>query len=56
MTICPKCEMPIKTGQRFKGEFVGIFKEEPSGIHHAVAIEEEKWLEHETCQYANEGD
>lgn len=55
-TICPRCEHPLKTGQRVRGEFVGLYREEPSGIHHGVAIEEELWLEHHFCVNVQDGD
>ncbi len=56
MTICPKCEKPIKSGQVVRGQFICDFKEEPTGITHGVQIVSEEWLEHEVCQYATEGD
>lgn len=56
MTICPKCERPIKTGQVVRGEFICDFEETPGSVMHGVKIIDEVWLEHETCQYDHEGD
>lgn len=56
MTICPKCETPLKSGQKVRGEFICDFLEEPGSVIHAVLPFEEIWLEHEICQYAQDGD
>lgn len=56
MTICPACEKPIKSGQAVRGQFICDFNEEPTGITHGIRIISEEWLEHEVCQYENEGD
>ncbi len=55
MTICPKCEKPIRDG-RARGEFIVDFKEDASGILHGVKLVGEVWIAHEMCLYAREGD
>lgn len=56
MTICGKCEKPIRTGQPVRGTFICEYKEEPTGITHRIRVISEEYLEHEVCQYAEEGD
>ncbi len=56
MTICPKCERPIRTGQRARGEFIVDFVQAPDGMLHGVKIREEIWLEHAMCITSREGD
>lgn len=56
MTICAKCDLPLVSGQFFRGQFTGRFQEMSTGITHAVQIIEEEWLEHETCPTDPEGD